>query len=204
MVNEQWIERLNAVSREVCGSDFVIDSENRHTVEQCLMWLARDPKYGGDLSKGIQLRGTPGSGKTHLMRCMSRLCPPGRGFIVKPCQDVADTYAAKGRNGLTHLLDGWMVCFDDLGDEDEAKHYGNTRDVMMRVIEYRYNRMGTVPTVTHFTTNLNKEQLRQRYGERCYDRLMHMVDPLVLNREASFRQTAPVKGWDWNTKLPNR
>lgn len=66
------------------------------------------------------------------------------------------------------------LIIDDLGTESEKyTSYGTASDVMVQyVIPFRY---AVYPRWrTFFTTNLTKEQLRNRYGERCFSRLCEM------------------------------
>lgn len=66
------------------------------------------------------------------------------------------------------------LIIDDLGAESEKYTcFGAESDVMVQyIIPARYN---VFPRwKTHFTTNLTKDQLKERYGERCFSRLNEM------------------------------
>jgi DNA replication protein DnaC len=69
------------------------------------------------------------------------------------------------------------ICFDDLGTEDTEKaHYGNRTNVMEKIILNRYDHCRN--KLTHFTTNLTAEQIKETYGLRVTDRLREMVNVL--------------------------
>jgi hypothetical protein len=75
---------------------------------------------------------------------------------------------------------------DDLGKEPLSMvHYGSTIFPGQQIIELRYEvfkRTGG-RNRTCFTTNLNKELLKEKYGERCYSRLIEMCNIIALTGE---------------------
>ena len=65
------------------------------------------------------------------------------------------------------------LIIDDLGTEpDGQKVYGTNRDVMVDAILRRYEIFPRWKT--HFTSNLSKDDIRNRYGERVWSRLNEM------------------------------
>ena len=67
------------------------------------------------------------------------------------------------------------LIIDDLGTEDiESVNYGNRRDIMLKVITQRHLAYVNFGDLTHFTTNMTLEMMRERYGERALSRLLEM------------------------------
>lgn len=128
-------------------------------------------------NKGICFLGGVGSGKTKRVRFLASV---GRNIHFCDAAALCNEWLASdgddndlreyiGVTGYKHEL-----VIDDLGTESEKYVcYGNSVDVMTeKVIPWRYN---VFPQYrTFFTTNLTKQQLRDRYGERCWSRLNEM------------------------------
>ena len=74
------------------------------------------------------------------------------------------------------------VVIDDLGLEQDVKHFGNGLDPIAYIIQrlYDVNQIAEKPIRLLLTTNLNKEELTQKYGIRVIDRLWEMCDRIVL------------------------
>ncbi len=142
--------------------------------------------------------GKPGTGKTHLMQYFAR--NPKASYIHPTCKHISELY----RQGWTSenietipYYSGYQmahsdymfgqkelgICFGDLGSESESSNFGNKRNVIEEIIFNRYE--SKMPFwFTHFTTNLNAEQLEQFYGERLRDRLREMCNVFLLENES--------------------
>ena len=67
-------------------------------------------------------------------------------------------------------------CFDDLGTEDEVKHYGTQTNVLGQIILMRYELFQGRQVLTHFTSNLTAVQIEKYYGDRVRSRLREMCN----------------------------
>lgn len=115
--------------------------------------------------KGILLSGPAGVGKTMLM---TLLC--GRGAVQHAERDIND-WGLVGIEDWYDWRDGRQVVIDDLGCEITTNYYGTRTDLLKMVIEHRY---AAQRGVTHITTNLTSDGIRERYGERILDRIVEM------------------------------
>lgn len=123
------------------------------------------------------IAGLPGVGKTTLVRLPR---------MVSASQ-LAMEYQAYGLDAVKALINNQIelqgpVVIDDLGIEENVKHFGNQLDPVAYVIQriYDVNQTREEPIRLLITTNLNKDELVERYGVRVVDRLWEMCDRIVL------------------------
>lgn len=153
------------------------------------------------LDKGICITGSQGVGKTHLMNFFSR--NPKQSYLLTTCRDVAEKYRTDWEYEGVKTIEYYSsqpiaahpqpysqerlgICFGDLGTEDDKNNYGNKLNVMDEIFFKRYE-SGVPLHSTHFTTNLNGEEIKKRYGVRFFDRLVESCNWVVLEGE-TFRE----------------
>lgn len=121
--------------------------------------------------KGLLIIGPPGHGKTTLMKSLEwgvtfKNGSKANGFY--DMKNIVERFEDTGKiNFLKESLQGGIAneyrCFDDLGVERVANHYGSKINVMDYIID---NFKGC-----SYTTNLNLQRLIEKYGERTVGRL---------------------------------
>lgn len=188
------------------GLCYKVNANNQKVIAILCLYFANDPKLetefpGMKLSKGICLTGKQGTGKTHLMNFFAK--NPKASYLITTCRDVAEKFRTnweyEGINTLeyyssqpkasqpqayNHEVLGF--CFGDLGTEEDKNNYGNKMNVLDEIFFKRYE-TGVPLHMTHFTTNLSGEEIKERYGVRFHDRLKETCNWIVLNGE-SFRE----------------
>lgn len=147
-------------------------------------WLCDPTK-----KQSLILLGLPGCGKTTLMRSVARYmwavgCPSCKWYDATDLPTVRIDREVEWED--TILKGGWAayLMLDDIGEEPVvAKDYGRDWPLFQKIVAERYTRM--LPMV--ITTNLNFDQMAERYGERTADRLREIAD-LMPFANGSFRK----------------
>lgn len=139
-----------------------------------------------DTTKGILLIGTPGTGKTTLMECLSNLTTYINRRPFKMCYTKEIAKQVERSKDLEHMVPfhrgSW--CLDEMGHETgSTKIWGNTQNLFGDLLEYRYRRRHLI---THGTTNIDMDKsdpknLMTVYGERVYSRLHSIFNIVYLN-----------------------
>lgn len=121
--------------------------------------------------------GNCGVGKSVLTSIISLLIAYKMNKLFRPvtAQDFAKLDAVSRERPL------WLI--DDLGTERKVKEYGTEKDnitTLLNILESRGN-------CAIITTNLNGQQIIERYGDRNADRIKHLFRQVHINH-ASMRE----------------
>ncbi len=196
----QFLCRLLNKTTDSGKWDWKFNEHNNKIIRDVFLYFNGDKKSSLDLSKGIIMLGPTGTGKTSLMD--SYLSIPYqktnvRKFVLnqvnrESCVEMLEQFnlycKVNSQAQLFHskyLIGSWH--FGDLGSEDIAIYAkANSSPLMTTIIESRYDRK--IKGKLFFTTNLNREMIKEIYGARVYSRILHMCNEVKL------------LGDDWRTK----
>ena len=113
--------------------------------------------------RGLFLYGNCGRGKTVLARYVIPA------ILLKYDRKVVNCFDAQEMNtNLDEVLKKKIVCIDDIGTEEVSVSYGNKRLAFLEVVDAA-EKHGKLLIIT---SNLNQEQLVQKYGDRTMDRII--------------------------------
>lgn len=130
-------------------------------------------KFPNTNKLNLLFMGKCGSGKTFIASCIAdRIAKNGYSVLmlsafafVNRMHKYHTTFDESKLNYLEPILDCDLLIIDDLGTETMMKNI--TVEYLFHVVNERmYDKKHTI-----FTTNLDDEKLRQRYGERTYSRM---------------------------------
>ncbi len=172
---------LNYFGKLHFGNTFNLYPEDKEIMHKLLIYFIRDEvnckKEGLDLNKGILLTGPIGCGKTSLMTIMKHFTYLETNYFIKSSREIATEFHQEGfptlqKYGKAHKI----YCFDDLGVEQQMKHFGNACNTMGEILLSRYDLSVHSGIVTHCTTNLNAKELEDIYGNRVRSRLRQLFN----------------------------
>ena len=143
-----------------------------------------------NLHKGILLTGPVGCGKTTLLSLMRFYLPIQNRFIIKSCRDISFEFIKDGYPIIYKYSyqsfrnnEPLTYCFDDLGTENNLKHYGNECNIMAEILLSRYDLFVSRKLVTHLTTNLSASEIEALYGNRIRSRMREQFNLIAFEKE---------------------
>jgi hypothetical protein len=113
-------------------------------------------------------------------------------YKIKTCREISFEFAKNGyealqpytqKSHLQHRLSGY--CFDDLGAEQQIKHFGNDCNVLTEILLTRYEHFIENNTITQITTNLSASEIENLYGNRLRSRMRSMFNLITFNINSS-------------------
>ncbi|MGJ8762036.1 MAG: ATPase [Polaribacter sp.] len=186
---------LNAKGRLLFGRHFRIYHEDKEIIRKLCYYYIKDKenckKHGIDTDKGILLSGPIGCGKTTLMKLLRHLVPLQLPYEMIPCRNVTFSFNHLGFKTIQSYGNSKFFCFDDLGIEPAGRFYGKDLNVMGEVLLSRYELyLQTKHKIkTHATTNLNAEELEERYGNRIRSRMRELFNLIAFDKGAADKRT---------------
>lgn len=177
------------------NSNFNIDPKDIPIIYKLLIYAIQDHKsafqLGIDLNKGIMLSGPIGCGKTSLMHLIKPFVYVKNDYKIIATRHISFEFAKSGYESLAQYtlkspqqnrLSAY--CFDDLGAEQQIKHFGNDCNVMAEILTSRYEHFVEDKAITHITTNLSASEIEKAYGNRVRSRLRQMFNLIAFDKES--------------------
>lgn len=179
---------LEAKGKLLFGRNFKIYSEDEAILYKLCIYFIRDfeacKKLKIDPNKGILLSGPVGCGKTSLMKLLPHIVPHQIKYIVVPARNITFNFNKSGFKIIEDYGNNGFYCFDDLGVETTGRHFGQDCNVMGEILLSRYDLFLKKNTKTHATTNLNAQELEERYGNRVRSRMRQLFNLIAFDKES--------------------
>ncbi|MCR8667483.1 ATPase [Aestuariibaculum sp. M13] len=170
--------------QEQFGTMFKLYEEDRDILFKLCNYFIRDEanckRLDIDTGKGLLLSGPVGSGKTTLMKLLRTIVPHQKPYKIIPSRNVVFGFNHLGYKTIEDYGDTHYLCFDDLGIEPMGRHYGKDCNVMGEIILSRYELFLNHKIKTHITTNLNAQELEERYGNRVRSRMRELFNLIAF------------------------
>lgn len=178
---------LEAKGKLLFGKNFKIYPEDETILYKLCIYFIRDfeacKKLNIDPNKGILLSGPVGCGKTSLMKLLPHIVPHQIKHIVIPARNITFSFNKSGFKIIEDYGNNGFYCFDDLGVETTGRHFGKDCNVMGEILLSRYELYNKTMSLraqsrnlSHATTNLNAQELEERYGNRVRSRMRQMFN----------------------------
>jgi DNA replication protein DnaC len=184
----KWLENKG---QNLYGKHFQILETDHEIIFKLICYFLKDQNqaqnYNLDLNKGILLTGPIGCGKTSLMTLMGYFQKHEDRIIIKPCRDINFEFIKEGYQTIhKYSKDSFykdkpkVYCFDDLGVENNLKHYGNECNTMAEILLSRYDLFISKKLITHLTTNLSASEIEAMYGNRVRSRMRELFNLIAF------------------------
>ncbi|TVZ60380.1 hypothetical protein NA63_2933 [Flavobacteriaceae bacterium MAR_2010_105] len=191
---------LDHKGKMLFGKNFKIYEEDEVILFKLCIYFIKDydycTKFNIDPNKGILLSGPVGCGKTSLMKLMRHIVPHQKPYDIIPARNITFAFNNLGYKTIEDYGNEGYYCFDDLGVEPLGRHYGKDCNVMGEIILSRYelfchpelvsgSHQKSRRILTHATTNLNAQELEDRYGNRVRSRMRQLFNLIAFNEKSS-------------------
>ena len=186
---------LDAKGKLMFGKNFKIYEEDEVVLYKLCIYFIRDfdacAKLNIDPNKGVLLSGPVGCGKTSLMKLLRHIVPHQKSYELIPARNITFAFNNIGYKTIQEYGNSNFYCFDDLGVETTGRHFGKDCNVMGEILLSRYDLF--VRTChpersrgvrTHATTNLNAQELEERYGNRVRSRMRQLFNLIAFDKNS--------------------
>lgn len=184
------ISKILRAKLERIDKELMLSDKDKDIYRNLTNYFIKDENSQYSVKKGICLFGDVGTGKSLTMQVFSEFTQDNTNkFKVHDMKEIARAVQQHGVEVLSKYTRG-SCCYDDVGFEDKANHYGNKICIFTELVNILYERFLKSGKVFHITTNLGFSQnfgfgtFAERYDRRVVDRLREMLNIIELNGQS--------------------
>ena len=170
------------------GKIVVVDDSLRIILQNSIKWLLDEGEYNPNM--GLFFVGAKGRSKTQIMKALLRTAfyfQMPKQFKFNEAPFIFDECQYNKEFKISEFY-GETRCFDDIGfSEPQILSFGQTMRPIESIMNKRYTRFINEGQLTHMTTNLSLNQLREHFDDRIIDRFSEMFN-IVFFEGTSFRK----------------
>ncbi len=179
-----FIEKANTLLRKRWEMhDFVIDNENEPLIRDLYFYFSLDPKFSGNLYKGIFLTGSYGVGKSIILMSCCNVCTflNKKNITIMHSLNLAPLIL---KNSIEYYVQRPLL-IDDLGKEPiSMKVFGTEIRPVIELLTHRYENGAW----TFVTSNNNTKSLAEFYGETIEERMKTMFNIIEIEGPSRRKQ----------------
>lgn len=190
-INDEMLTKHQSYILKIAGPKYQMTPDITRLMNGMIYYLNGNAdkalQYKMDIRKGIALVGIPGVGKTTFMKIMSKYSYALRinQFSNISIEKIIDR-AMQG-SIPDELKKASHLCIHQFGKKYNIKGFGtDINDLIMLVMNLRYELFQDKKIVTHITTNFGTKQFENMFDYDFIDRMKEMFNMIAFPGE-SFR-----------------
>lgn len=174
---DYFFQLMDRNCNKIYRKPFEFDESNKSLIRSICYFLSRDKRFESELKldteKGLVINGVSGLGKTFLFELVKN--NPLNPVKIVSMIEVAE---AIKEDGFYHIdFNGEKIIYlDDVGTEEATvNHFGTKINWFKDFIEKYYTRKELFKNLV-ISTNLNANELEEKYGSRVRSRMREMFN----------------------------
>jgi energy-coupling factor transporter ATP-binding protein EcfA2 len=170
---------------KVYGREFLLDIDNEKQFTALAYYFSDNPRFEQvltktdtslldyKLNKGLFLTGDYGCGKSSMIHVFGEVLRSVRlGFLTYSFLDIDDEFVINGYNTFIQHRKPFTKYYDDFGQESMlVGNYSNKESVAVKISEFRYRLWVEQKIKTHYSSNMNGVNFKNRYTDFIYSRI---------------------------------